>query len=305
MKDTLPTSPTRVRLYSHVTQTRFLHVEDALDIGKLRIFAGTYRRGQGMTGFLFHFVDLADARVIFRALLGGEQGFSYKEYKGTPPQRKQPAVSRVLSIVVKDDKVYIELKCGPGRLTPTGAIAPDGRPETEVNVGFKLLEVRRLAAEVLAYIHAWDVYRMMTYHGVPDHRQLVGKPPAYPLSPRTGETNKSAEAPTTTNGSPTSAGASRPVVDEEVAPETGAVDTTAPGRPATSAVREPDAVARATAIAHALYGSEGELRYGNGLTVDARNVAEIQAFQRYVAEKQGPPASKAILQAYYRRHMAT
>ena len=42
-------SPTRVRLYSHVTQSHFLHIEDALAIGKLRLFAGNYRKGQGVT----------------------------------------------------------------------------------------------------------------------------------------------------------------------------------------------------------------------------------------------------------------
>ena len=53
-------SPTRVRLYSHVTQSRFLHVEDALAIGKLRLFAGNYVKGQGMNkqGFANAFIDV-------------------------------------------------------------------------------------------------------------------------------------------------------------------------------------------------------------------------------------------------------
>jgi len=63
----------RVRIATHMTATRFLHVEDALGIGagKLRLFAGTYRRGHGTDtdGLTFHFVDLADARVIFAALV--------------------------------------------------------------------------------------------------------------------------------------------------------------------------------------------------------------------------------------------
>ena len=79
MKNTQPTSPTRVRLYSHVTKTRFLHVEDALSIGKVRLFAGTYSRGQGMSGHTSHYLDLADARIVFHALLNGEQDFTYKE----------------------------------------------------------------------------------------------------------------------------------------------------------------------------------------------------------------------------------
>ena len=75
----------RVRIASHVTQSRFLHVEDALNIGKIRLFAGAYRRTQGMSSHSQHFVDLADARVVFAALAAGKVGFSFKEYKGTPP----------------------------------------------------------------------------------------------------------------------------------------------------------------------------------------------------------------------------
>ena len=122
-------SPTRVRLYSHVTQSRFLHVEDALAIGKLRLFAGNYRKGQGMDkqGFAHAFIDIADARVIFGALARGEQSFSHREYKGTPPKNGQIATSRVLSITIKGENVYVELKSGPGKLTPTGRSRRTGR----------------------------------------------------------------------------------------------------------------------------------------------------------------------------------
>src|SRR5690606_3621701 len=150
-EDTMTNQPnlTRVRIYSHITQSRFLHVEDALAIGKLRLFGGNYRKGEGMDAYANAFVDIADARVIFDALAHGEQGFNHKEYKGTPPQNGNGAVSRVLSIAVKGENVYIELKTGPGKLTNTGAITPNGKPEVEVNVGFKLYEARRMAASVL------------------------------------------------------------------------------------------------------------------------------------------------------------
>ena len=69
MNTPTPPSPTRVRIYSHVTQSRFLHVEDALVIGKLRLFAGNYRKGQGMETYAHAFVDLDDAWVIFGSLV--------------------------------------------------------------------------------------------------------------------------------------------------------------------------------------------------------------------------------------------
>jgi hypothetical protein len=85
----------------------------------------------------------------------------------------------VLSLAVKGENVYIELKTGPGKLTNTGAITPDGKPEVEVNVGFKLYEARRMATSVLAYLHAWDVLQMMA------NQQMVSRPAPYLLVPAT------------------------------------------------------------------------------------------------------------------------
>jgi len=72
----------RYRILSHLTQSRFLHVEDALDIGKVRLFAGEYRRGKGAGGMAAHFIDLPDARVLFSDLAWGKE-VNYVEYKGT------------------------------------------------------------------------------------------------------------------------------------------------------------------------------------------------------------------------------
>ncbi|MCP4419633.1 MAG: hypothetical protein GY805_23730, partial [Chloroflexi bacterium] len=151
-----PSTTSRVRIHSHVTQSKFLHVEDALNIGKIRLFAGEYRKNSGMNAHGHHFIDLADARVIFAALAHGEQGFVHKEYKGTPPQVNHldrlgagseqsrragsGAISRVLSVKVKGQNVYIELKSVSGKLTNTGAITPNGSAEVEINVSFKLYE---------------------------------------------------------------------------------------------------------------------------------------------------------------------
>lgn len=307
MKTNQPTPPTRVRIYSHVTKTRFLHVEDAFNIGKVRLFAGTYSRGQGMSGHTSHYMDVSDARIVFHALLNGEQGFNYKEYKGTPPSSaKQPAVSRVLSVAVKSDNVYIELKSGPGRLTSTGAIAPNGRVTTEVNVSFKRHEACRLAAEALAYIHAWDVYRMMTF------QQMAGQPPAYRLSPPAGESDEPIPTPGIIREEKIPADlpqlpavtpdVTRPVMRKGAPPKAnGAVVKKANQQPVSTA-EQPMA---ATGTAEATPKLPGGWRYGDGVTLDSNNALELQTFQRYIAENGRPPATKAILQAYFRRQMAT
>lgn len=292
----------RVRIYTHVVQSRFLHVEDALTIGKLRLFAGNYRKGSGMSTHAIHFLDLADARVILAALASGEQGFKYKEYKGTPPRKKKAAVSRVLSVVVKGEKVYIELKSGPGKLTSTGAITPYGPAKVEVNVGFKLYEARRLAASVLAYIHAWDVLRMMV------NQQTIHPPLPYtstPLSPSllvsttsvaNGIQVKPANSIPKPNGatrSPVVAANGRPITRKDPFPKTNGI-AVKPAAPAdTQSVKSEAAV------------SPQQLKYGDGRLVDMQNLTEVQTFQRYVAEKEVKPKSKAVLLTYYQQRIQT
>ena len=307
-------SPTRVRIHSHITQSRFLHVEDALAIGKLRLFAGNYRKGQGMDkqGYAHAFVDIADARVIFGALARGEQGFSHKEYKGTPPQNGNSAVSRVLSIAIKGENVYIELKTGPGKLTNTGAITPNGPAKVEVNVGFKLYEARRMAASVLAYIHAWDVMRMMV------NQQMVSRPSPYLLVPAASATNSTQSAPT--NGTPKPSGATRPpvvtangrpVTRKDPIPKANGAATKQPNdqavKPAAPASGQPQKPGtarterRPRSQAEVAVADTQLLKYGDGSMVDGQNLTEVQTFQRYKAEKKAAPESKAVLLDYYRQ----
>jgi hypothetical protein len=282
-----------------------------LNIGKVRLFAGTYSPGQGMSSQTSHYLDIPDARIVFHALLNGEPNFSYKEYKGTPPPSpKQAAISRVLSVAIKGDHVYIELKRGPGQLTPTGAITPNGRAETEVNVSFKLGEARRLAAEALAYLHAWDVYRLMTF------QQVVGKPLAYTLSAPVGEPAEPVPPPVITDDeektvalpSPRPAGsATRPITRKGPAPKAnGAVAKTTPARPglAVSTTKQPATPVTPLATGGVTPKLPPELRYGDGLSPINDNVLEVQTFRRYLAENGQPPASKAVLQAYYRQQVA-
>ena len=282
-----PSNPTRVRICSHVTQSRFLHVEDSLSIGKVRLFAGNYRKTKGMDAYANAFVDIADARVIFGALARGEQGFRHKEYKGTPPRNGETAVSRVLAVAIKGDNVYVELKTGPGKLTNTGAITPHGKATVEVNVSFKLYDARRMAAEVLAYLHAWDVFRMM------DNQPIVSPPTPYLLVSTTNETND--VKPTATKDPAEQNGVSK-----------SPVATTPNGRPvtrktatSTTAIngRSPNAPVKQNG-----HGSQPQsLRYGDGTPVTADNVTECTTYARYRQEKGCVPPSKSALQQFYQQ----
>ena len=284
--------PTRVRIHSHVTQSRFLHAEDALGIGKIRLFAGTYRRGAGLAQHAHHFLDIADARVVFSALARAEPDFSYREYKGTPTARG--AVSRVLSVQVKGKNVYVELKSGPGKMTPTGAVTPAGKATVEVNVGLKLYEARRLGAAVLAYLRAWEVLQMLEY------RDEVGHPLPYQVVPALSDGSENG------HGEPATAAHSAAAPPDPMAPAESNGDAHNNGRAA--AADRAGAEARARQTAEELFGPDNghapSLTYDDGSPVNEKNSAELQTFRRFLAEWQTAPASRTALQAYYRKHAA-
>jgi hypothetical protein len=289
----------RVRIHSHVTRSRFLHVEDSLAIGKLRLFAGVYERDRGLIQHSIHFVDIADARVVFGALARGEPDFNYREFKGTPTD--SGAVSRVLSVQVKDEDVYVELKSGPGKLTPTGAVTPVGKASVEVNVGFRLYESCRMGAAVLAYLRAWDVIQML------ENRDAIGQPGPYLVVSATSNGSENVHGTQVVASQPGTAGVHP---GETLAVESGG-DGSANGRAQPS--EKAAALVRARQTAEELFGpDDGQppqpapppWQYGDGSPVDENNSAEVQTFRRFLAEKQSTPASRAALQAYYRKTVA-
>jgi hypothetical protein len=244
-----------------------------------------------MSQHAHHFIDMPDARVVFAAIARAEQGYKYTEYKGSPPSTcpelrrgdGNNALSRVLSVAIKGASVYIELKTGPGKLTPTGAITSNGKPDVEVNVSFKLHEARRLAETVLAYMRAWDVWRMLA------NQQGVSTPPSYLLVPQARGMTTHAVAPTS--------------------PALASVSVPGNGRPGTSkapaAVSQPrQSIPEATPVEGKTAANRAdELRYGDGTLVDAQNLTETITFQQFVSNRNEVPASKTALVAYYRQRV--
>jgi hypothetical protein len=182
----------RKRIHSHVTKSRFLHLEDALDIGeditraKIRLFVGEYKRGQGARATAYHFLDLADARVLFSDLAWGKSADGFKpDFKGTA--NGDEAQSRVLKVQgPKDGKYWLEIINGPGEVVGEGAVKPAGKPDVAVSVPLSVWEARRLAHAALAYIRAWEA----------DH--LLDAAPVASL----GDTPKAGRATATTPASP-------------------------------------------------------------------------------------------------------
>ena len=154
----------RPRIHSHVTKSSFLHVEDALEIGKLRLFAGHYKKGNGASQMTAHWLDVADARVLMSDLAWGKK-VDYVEFKGTG--KGDQATSRVLKIKSNGDKVWFRLETGPGQVMGQGAVKPKGEPETVINVPFSTWDARKLAFAVLSYLQAAEVARLSPWQPEP------------------------------------------------------------------------------------------------------------------------------------------
>jgi len=140
-------------LYSHITRSRFLHLEDALVISKVRLFVGEYQRGQGAKATAYHFLDLDDARVLLSDLSWAKP-VDFADYKGTANGDEPP--SRVLRVKSDRDKIWVEIANGPGQIVGEGAVKPAGKPDVTVSVPLNTWEARKLALAALAYTRAWE-----------------------------------------------------------------------------------------------------------------------------------------------------
>ena len=157
----------RPRIFSHLTRTRFLHIEDSLERGKLRFFIGSFERGKGSSGTAYAFMDEEDARVVFSDMAWGKP-MEFNDFKGG--KSGDGIISRVLKIQTKADKTWIQVQNGPGENPGDGAIKPKGKPSVEISIPLTIFEGRKLAHACLAYLMAWDVSRMLfTTKGTKEH----------------------------------------------------------------------------------------------------------------------------------------
>ncbi len=72
------------RIYTQITRSAILHIEDALAIGKVRLFMISYQRGQGAKATAAHYLDVDDARVLaFDLAVRGALPARFTDYKGS------------------------------------------------------------------------------------------------------------------------------------------------------------------------------------------------------------------------------
>lgn len=147
-----------------MTRSAFLHVQDALAIGKVKIWVGRYQQGGGCTGQGSAYLDVDAVRVIFGdILLRG--GLPEKLYPGQKAEffggseREGRVTARVLRFREDPSKrspVVVEVSTGPGKRNPLGGFAPAGELET-VGIYLDVFTARKVSAQVLAELQAWEV----------------------------------------------------------------------------------------------------------------------------------------------------
>lgn len=151
----------RPRIHTEITRSAILHVEDALEIGKLRLLLFQYERGKGAQAQVDHYLDVEDARVLCFDLARGRLSEPFLDYKGIPHGREGKPLSRVLRIEDRGERAHqpivIEVSHGPGEVIGEGAIKPAGKPDVSVAILLTRWQARRLALAVADYIQAWEV----------------------------------------------------------------------------------------------------------------------------------------------------
>ena len=162
----MTTDPRRPRIFSHLTKTRFFHIEDALIEGKLRFFIGSFERGHGANNTAYAFLDFDDARVIMNDLAWG------KPVKFVDPKGGKDSTGAVIARVLKierthaparsageEDRVWVEVVNGPGEEIYGGIVKLRGDPFAEISIPLGIHESRKMAFAALDYLRGWDVYR--------------------------------------------------------------------------------------------------------------------------------------------------
>ena len=156
---------THTTIYKVITRSAILHLEDALEIDKVRLRLCRYKKGQGAQAVAFHYLDVADARVLFSDLAQGNLPEEFVDFKGSPTARDGKPLSRVLKVQDTAGKtrspIVFEASNGPGQVIGQGPVKPAGEPDAKVAILISRVETRKMAFAMLEYLQACAVVQML------------------------------------------------------------------------------------------------------------------------------------------------
>jgi hypothetical protein len=177
---------THTTTYEVITRGAILHLEDALEIDKVRLRLYRCKKGQGAQAVAFHYLGVANARVLFSDLAQGNLPEEFVDFKGSPtardgkpcgvslsqdPQSDRASIphgkplSRVLKVQDTAGKtrspIVFEASNGLGQVIGQGAVKPAGEPDAKVAILISRVETHKMAYAVLEYLQAYAVVQML------------------------------------------------------------------------------------------------------------------------------------------------
>ncbi len=155
------------RIYTQITRSAILHIEDALAIGKVRLFMISYQRGQGAKATAAHYLDVEDARVLaFDLAVRGALPARFTDYKGNPTGLNGQPLSRVFKLEDRGEgqraPIVFQVSQGPGEVVGEGAIKPAGKPTVEIAMLLTRWQARRLGHALQSYLQAWQTKQLIS-----------------------------------------------------------------------------------------------------------------------------------------------
>ena len=152
--------PRNYRIISHRTKKRILHVEDALELERIRLELWDYSKGSGAKGNVDAYLDLHTARLLATELAAGKltEMDGHQEMGGGVVQGE--VVSRILLTENTDTKnpIRISIRNGPGIRQPGGLISPaKGQATVSLSVLLSTFDARRIGLALLEHLQAWAV----------------------------------------------------------------------------------------------------------------------------------------------------
>lgn len=153
--------PRHQRIITHATTKLILHIECALDIGKLHVDLWAFQRGKGHSGHAEAYIDADEARLLVEDLAAGQLPERFQAIGG---RANGEIIARVLTIEETDEGTRLPLRLrvenGPG-IQNGGLIQPtwwgkgQGRATTSLSMLLDWRTARKIALAVREHMHAW------------------------------------------------------------------------------------------------------------------------------------------------------
>ncbi len=189
--------PRNYRIISHRTQRRILHVEDVLDIGKIRFELWDYARGTGAKASVEAYLDVHTARLMATELAAGhlEDMDGHREMGGGMVGGEVRSRILVTENAEARNPIRITIRNGPGERQPGGLISPaKGEPQVSLSVLLSRFDARRIGLAIFEHLQAWagQTYQARIASGTWHSEEIVeaaqaAVPPETPLRYGSGE----------------------------------------------------------------------------------------------------------------------